>query len=256
MDVKDYTAGQSVPAAMITVVLSNLPLIGLYIIVTIVMSFGLEYVDPEDWSFGLVFIMQSFTYIFMGSVLGLATFSTVLLNTPGFRAFNWSIVFRFVWRDVVLLLLAGFGLAALGLLLIAISALFDGAADDTSGFYESVWLTFGFIAVGYVYLFLVYGFLGTWLAAVVVGGNSKYSAAVARGKRFFSRTFVRLIIFAGPFVLLMAISYSIGDEGLIQADGSIQWLWVIGSIFGTICETCVTVALALILARVYVETGD
>jgi len=256
MNVKDHTAGLSVPAAATAVLLRNLPLAGLYVALDFGMSFLLELSEPDGCNMVVVTILTTFIFSFILPLFSLILFSTVLLDVSGLRTLRVATAFRFIWRDIILVSVVGFGLISLLLLAVGISEMFGSGSDETSGFYDSPWFLYGFIVLGSVYFFIIYGFLGTWLVAVVVGGNRKLSAAFSRGKLFFKNTLGQLMVFVGPVILLMSIGYVLADGPLMETDGNLHWPAVTSTFVGIICHIFATAEVVVILARAYLEAGD
>lgn len=189
MNVKDHTAGLSVPAAAMAVLLGNLPFAIFYVCLNFTMYYLLGLADPDGWDLVFQFVMAVFVFLFALPVLSLLLFSTIMFNTSGVGALRAAVAFSFIWRGAVMSSIVGFGVICLWVVSVVITALLGNAAGNPYEFSESAWYWFGVTVFEHALDFLLYGLFGTWLAAVVAGGEQKTFTCVCKGETLFQKNF-------------------------------------------------------------------
>lgn len=229
-------------AAVFRIARTNAALLLIVIIGNLALSLALDAIASDEMSETeiLLALAGSLAMVLLWSLWSFSAYATALTDQPGHKLFTAAGVAKFFWRDLLIFAASFFVALALSIAL---------AGDDAS---ESTGLAFSY-GVGIPVVLLLNAAIGTWFAAVVVGSNPSPGMAWARSRGQIGRTFLGLLLLAGPFALAMVAAYFNPGSGLI-AGGSIAVWDVLRELVGSVFEAGFVVAIAAVVSRLFLAT--
>ena len=216
------------------------------LLIVIVGNFGLSLAlaafasDDMSESEVLLSLAGILAMVLLWTLWSFSAYATALTDRPGHELFTAAGVAKFFWRDLL------FFAASFFVALVLETTL---AGDDTS---EPTGLAFTY-GVGIPVVLLFNAAIGTWFAAVVVGSDASPGMAWARSRGQIGRTFLGLLLLAGPFALAMVAAYFNPGSELI-AGGSIAGWEALRELVGSVFEAGFVVAIAAVVSRLFLAT--
>ena len=225
---------RSVPGAVYLVLARNwLVLVCICSVSVTVNAIGGRAGEEDAW----VLVLLPFELLVWALVFSVV-FSFLLYGLTGPGAVRPAAALQIYWRDFIIRVLFGL-LAAL------VAGVFGLLASESFG---NVYL---FNIVVWVFLFIAYGFVGTWLASAAAGEGKTLSEAFRRGRVSFPQSYGQMLIYAGLPTLLSGAFFAYSDGKIVDPEGNFYGLNLVCEIVGTGFELIANVAIAVILLKAY-----
>jgi hypothetical protein len=229
--------GRNIWSEAVHVSWENLSVIALVVVALLLLLIVSDYFGLSASSTGI-----GSTLIWI--LLAIAGHATVLKGRSGLKSIDNTVMMPFLYRTM--------GLIGLTLVPVFIGIFLTISYGETA-IYLTVLLIAGISSI------LVLGKWGTWLPAVVAGGDRSLRSAGRRGRTVFGYVVSRLL--AGPGILTIAsfgaYFFLIGLfdlQALVWTDEGPQIREILISLLFTISQAFVTVMTAVILSRAYLMT--
>jgi len=209
----------------------------LAVIAFVVLAFIALFILDERFKASSSSMSIASTFLWTG--LALMSHSTVLNGKSGLSA-DYKVYRAFLWRTVAL--------GALVIVPTVLAALFFAS-------YGMLWLYIGGLSIGAIASLLIGSKWGTWLPAVVAGGDTGFVEAGKRGKRTFGYVFGRLSVGPGLLMIASFVAYA-----LVLSSLDSQEIWpttglniqgLLSTIIFLIVQAYIVVMIAVILSRAY-----
>ena len=126
-----------------------------------------------------------------------------------------------------------------------LAAVFGLLASDT---YGNIFVSY---IVVWVFLFLAYGLVGTWLVSAATGEDRQLSAAFRRGRVSFPQSYGQMLIYAGLPIVVSTAFFAYSDGKLVDPSGNVHLLKLACEIVGTGFELVANAAIAVVLLNTY-----
>lgn len=225
---------RSVPGAVYLVLVRNWPVLACVCAFSIALNaIGARAGDEDAW----VLLLIPFELLVWALVFSVA-FSFLLHGLTGSGAVRPAAALQIYWRDTIIRV-------SFGLLAALVAGVFGLLASDS---YGNVYL---FNIVVWVFLFLAYGLIGTWLASAAAGEGKRLSDAFRRGRVSFAQSYGQMLIHAGLPTLLSGAFFAYSDGKIVDPKGNFYGLNLVCEIVGTGFELIANVAIAVILLKAY-----
>ena len=228
--------GRNIWSEAVHVSWENLSVIAFVVVALLLLLLASDY-------FGLSASATGISSTVVWVILAIAGHATVLKGRSGLKSIENAVMMPFLYRTM--------GLVGLTLIPVFIGIFLTISYGETA-IYLTVLLIAGISSI------LVLGKWGTWLPAVVAGGDRSLRGAGKRGRTVFGFVVSRLL--AGPGILTIvsfgAYLFLIGwlDLQAVWTDEGPQIREILISLLFTISQAFVTVMTAVILSRAYLMT--
>lgn len=222
------------PGAVYVVLVRNWPVLACVCSVSIAaVAIGGHAGDEEAWVL-LLLPVELLVWTIVYSVV----FSFLLYGLTGPEAIRPAAALRIYWRDFIIRM-------SFGLLAVIVAGVFGLMASDS---YGNVYV---FNIIIWVFLFIAYGLIGTWLASAAAGEGKTLSEAFRRGRVSFAQSYGHMLIYAGLPTLLSGAFFAYSDGKIVDPEGVFHGLKLLCEIAGTGFELIANVAIAVILLKAY-----
>ena len=234
MNSGDQKGVRSVPGAVFLVLARNWPVLAGVCAFSIALNAIGGRAGEEDTWVLLLIPFELLVWVLVFTV----TFTFLLYGLTGPGAVRPEAALQIYWRDFIIRMLSGL-LAAL------VAGVLGLLASDS---YGNAYL---FNIVVWVFLFIAYGLIGTWLASAAAGEGKTLSEAFRRGRGSFPQSYGQMLIHAGLPTLLSGAFFAYSDGKIVDPEGNIYGLNLVCEIVGTGFELIANVAIAVILLKAY-----
>lgn len=254
MQLREHTEGKSALSAALDLLKVNWSVVLAVIIGSTGWAVFTEqfYSDEGSVAEAGLFVIDALIETLMWAVLAYAAYGTLFTGGPGLAALRIGRFLSFYWRDTLLFIVP---------VISAIMVLFAGfviAAVLYPDVGETLLDARLIVLAALLLAIVLRAYVGTWVPAVVVGGDRTLRTALARGKRTFRSTLVQLLFSAGPVAVLMAAFILLSGDGFFTDDGQLTWMPVTCYLIAAVFEALLAATIAVVVSRAYlqVESGN